>query len=92
MRAEEYALADWQAEMERRGKLECKFVCPRCGNEASPADFKRAGTDPQRAPQECIGRVDPALGGCDCAAFGLIDICPVHIETGGKSVPVFAFA
>jgi hypothetical protein len=86
-------LKDWQAEMEKRGKLDCKFRCPQCGNEASPADWKAAGGDLQRAPQECIGRLDVKLGGCNWAAFGLIDICSTHIDTGGgKATPVFAFA
>lgn len=96
-------LAEWQDEMEKRGKLDCKFVCPACGNEASPADFIAAGADPQRAPQECIGRVNPKVmaggkfepgpnGGCDWAAFGLFDLCTTHIEVDGKPVPVFAFA
>ena len=96
-------LAHWQAEMERRGKLDCKFVCPSCGNRASPNDFKAAGGDPQRAPVECIGRVAPAkmangefepgpLGGCDWAAFGLLNICPVQIDLGDRTTPVFAFA
>ena len=85
-------LAEWQAEMGRRGKADCKFRCPQCGNEASPADFKAAGADPQRAPQECIGRVDPKLGGCDWAAFGLFDTCPQHVDLGDRTIPVFAFA
>ena len=97
-------LAEWQAEMERRGKLDCKFLCPACGNVASAADFKRAGASIQRAPVECIGRVAPAkmangeyepgpLGGCDWAAYGLLDLCKAHIEMpDGKVVPVFAFA
>lgn len=96
-------LANWQAEMGRRGKMDCKFVCPSCGNTASPNDFKAAGADHQRAPVECIGRVKPKVmaggefeagsnGGCDWAAFGLIDICIVHIDLGDKQVPVFAFA
>lgn len=98
-------LAEWQAEMERRGKLDCRFVCPSCGATASPNDWKAAGADLQRAPQECIGRAAPAkmvagefepgpLGGCDWAAFGLLDICTVHLQLPGqeKPVPVFAFA
>lgn len=85
-------LADWQTEMAKRGKLDCKFVCPSCGNEASPADFKAVGADLQRAPHECIGRVDKELGGCDWASFGLLDICTVHIAVDGREVPVFAFA
>jgi hypothetical protein len=87
-----FALKEWQDEMDRRGRLACKFVCPSCGHEASPADFKAAGADPQRAPQECIGRVDSKLGGCDWAAFGLFDICTVHVDTGDKKIAVFAFA
>jgi hypothetical protein len=96
-------LGDWQAEMERRGKMDCKFVCPSCGNQASPNDFKAAGGDPHHAPQMCIGRVRPKVmaqgkfesgpdGGCAWAAFGLFDICTVHVECDGKAIPVFAFA
>ena len=98
------ALADWQAEMGRRGKLDCRFVCPACGHTASPNDWRVAGADPQRAPQECIGRlrlvtetgmlVSAPPGGCDWAAFGFLDICTVHLQLPGKEkpVPVFAFA
>jgi hypothetical protein len=92
-------LAEWQAEMERRGKLDCKFVCPACGNEASPNDFKAVGADLQRAPVECIGRLNLDGGeglnlpDCTWAAFGLLDICTVHVESAhGKPTPVFAFA
>lgn len=56
-------LAEFQAEMERRGKLDCKFVCPICGHAASPNDWKALLpdlTDPGRAARECIGRVMPA--------------------------------
>jgi hypothetical protein len=88
----EMPLADFQAEMERRGKLDCKFVCPQCGNHASPNDFKRADSDPDKAPQMCIGRVKENEG-CDWAAFGLLDICTVHIlMEDGRRVPVFEFA
>lgn len=55
-------LAEWQAEMERRGKLDCKFVCPVCGNVASPNDWKALLPDldrPDRAVVECIGRAMP---------------------------------
>ncbi len=96
-------LADWQDEMVKRGKLDCKFICPACSTVASPNDFKAAGGDPQDAPQKCIGRVRPKVmaagqfepgpdGGCDWTAFGLIDICTVHIDLGDKVIPVFAFA
>lgn len=56
-------LADWRAELERRGSLDCKFVCPVCGNEASPNDWKALLPDlktPDRAAVECIGRAMPA--------------------------------
>lgn len=103
-------LADWQDEMERRGKLDCKFACPVCGNVASPNDWKTLLPDldrPDRAVQECIGRAMPrdqtraAFGNgpdgvkrpCDYAAFGLFDICKLHVEhDDGKLVPVFEFA
>lgn len=91
-------LADWQGEMEKRGKLDCKFVCASCGEKSSPNDFRALGADYQRAPQECIGRLRlegiDVQRGCTWAAFGLLDICPVHLELpdGNKLVPVFAFA
>jgi len=104
-------LGEWQREMERRGKLDCGFVCPACGNVATPNDFRRRDADFQRAPQECIGRLalervlDPTkltnhplvpwapLPDCTWAAFGLIDICTVHLDIArSKPVPVFAFA
>jgi hypothetical protein len=84
-------LADWQGEMDKRGRLDCKFRCPKCGHEASPADFERAGADPNSAPQQCIGRVLNGVG-CDWAAFGLLDICTTHVDLGHKVIPVFAFA
>lgn len=94
---DEMPLAEWQAEMERRGKLDCRFVCPSCGHEASPNDWKGLDGNPQRAPQECIGRLVRAVGsdehGCNWAAFGLIDICKRHIiMPDGKRAPVFLFA
>ena len=96
-------LAEFQTEMERRGKLDCKFVCPHCGNTASPNDWKAAGGDPQHATDRCIGRLDPDVmaagefkpgphGGCDWAAFGLFS-GPVFVVTpDGKRIPAFEFA
>lgn len=79
------SLADFQAEGEAKG---WRFQCPMCGNVASPADFKAAGADPQRAAQECIGRLMrpmpiPGLGKkpCDWSAFGLF-------KTAGRGVLV----
>jgi hypothetical protein len=83
-----YTLEEWRAEATRRGGgelLDCRMLCPLCGNVATPRQFKDAGADPERAAQECIGRVVGARGGlyvrttkrrpmprpCDWAAFGL---------------------
>jgi hypothetical protein len=98
----EITLEEFLAEMERRGKLDCKFVCPHCGNTASPNDWTAAGGDPQRAPHECIGRLDPKVmaggefvagpnGGCDWAAFGLFS-GPVFVVTAAKRIATFEFA
>jgi hypothetical protein len=62
------------------------FRCPRCGDVATPQDFRDAGADPNRIGQECIGRHLGALTnwptkdagrslaprGCDWAAYGLL--------------------
>jgi hypothetical protein len=55
-------IAEWVAEMEKRGKLDCGFVCPICGNVASPNDWRALLPDlknPDRAARECIGRAKP---------------------------------
>lgn len=54
-------VAEWLEGVERRGKLDCKFVCPVCGNAASPNDWKQLVPDaePDRAYRECIGRALP---------------------------------
>lgn len=64
-----------------------RFRCPRCGNEASGADFAAAGADPNLAVNQCIGRAlhpddsDPwwdevrsthRMKPCDWLAYGLI--------------------
>lgn len=53
--------AEWVDEMARRGKLDCKFVCPVCGNAASPNDWRALIPDApaDRALRECIGRAMP---------------------------------
>ena len=87
------ALTDWQEQMAQHGKLHARFACPACGHAASPVDFAAAGADPQRAPRECIGRLGTDHPGCDWAAFGLFDICPVHVELpDGEVLAVFGFA
>jgi len=55
------------------------FVCPSCGDVATPQDFVDAGADPNGAGSICIGRVTGALvragatntRGCDWSANGL---------------------
>lgn len=85
-------LADWQDQMVARGGLDCLFVCPNCGNTASPNDFKAVGAAPERATKECIGRHVQGRG-CDWAAYGLFR-GPAFVEVGdGKPpAPVFRFA
>jgi hypothetical protein len=85
-------LVDFRAEVERRGGVDCKFVCPICGNEASPRDFKDAGAKGHHATSACIGRLGEEHGGCDWAAFGLFR-GPVFVQMpGGGEVPAFHFA
>lgn len=96
-------LAEWQEAMARRGKIDAKFRCPFCENEASARDWKDAGGDPQRAPQECIGRHVGAKGGlhgereqpCDWAAFGLLGTLNEGTKLrlpDGREIWVFDFA
>lgn len=84
-------LAEWQDEMERRGKLDCKFVCPRCGLASSPNDFKALGVTPERAAKECIGRHTKERG-CDWAAYGLFQGPAFVGLPDGAVAPVFEFA
>lgn len=88
---EEYTRDEWLAEGEKRfGKNfeDWKFKCPRCGNVASGKDFKEAGVkEPNVMYCECIGRYVKRKG-CDWAAYGLFDICRVHVDGN----PVFEFA
>lgn len=67
-------IAEWRAEFERLGDLDCKFVCPNCGLTSSPNDFGEVGAHPERAAKECIGR-HISERGCDwapieCAPLG----------------------
>lgn len=89
--------------MERRGKLDCRFVCPNCGRTSSPNDFKALGAKPERATKECIGRVAPVKmangefepgepGGCDWAAYGLFRGPAFVAMPDGTTAPVFEFA
>ena len=85
-----YTVDEWKAEGEKLfGKdwENWKFKCPKCGNVASGKEFKDAGQDPNSTYCECIGRHVKGKG-CDWAAYGLFDICNVHVD----GQPVFEFA
>lgn len=68
------------------------FRCPQCGNVATVQEFLNAGTTAADGPaQNCIGRLVKGKG-CDWAAYGLIDICKVHVQVEpGKWRPYFEF-
>lgn len=102
---------EWRAEALRRGKgnfLDTRFVCPACGHVATPRDFQNLGDDPNRAPQECIGRAMNRKGAgdgevgewgrkspCNWAAFGLfgtLDGGQTVVMPDGQLVNVFDFA
>lgn len=85
-----YTKEEWLAEGKKRfGEYyeDYKFRCPRCGNVASGQEFKTAGAKPPAMCCECIGRYVKGKG-CDWAAYGLLDICTVHVD----GQPVFEFA
>ena len=69
-----------------------KFVCPACGRVNSGKEFKEAGCEPNDMWQNCIGRYDKSKG-CNWAAYGLFDVCKVHIEfPDGHVSPAFEIA
>lgn len=82
---------EWRAEGKRLfggDFMKWRFKCPRCGNVATVQEFKDAGAKGADAACTCcIGRYVSDRG-CDCAAFGLLDICDVHVN----GQPVFEFA
>ena len=85
-----YTKDEWLVEGKRLfGKHieEWKFKCPKCGNIASGQEFKDAGAESNSMYCECIGRYVKKKG-CDWAAYGLFDICNVHVD----GTPVFEFA
>lgn len=101
-------LEEWRAEARRLGGddfLDTPFVCPLCGNVATPRQFEEAGAEGSRAPQECIGRVTGAKGGlrsktpkaqpCDWASFGLLRTLnggTTIVKPDGTTADVFDFA
>lgn len=89
-----YTRDEWLAEGVRlfgSGKeniMRWRFKCPRCGNIATIQEFKDAGAkEADEAVKKCIGRFTSAKG-CDWTAYGLLDICTVHVD----GIPVFEFA
>lgn len=94
MSGKNYTYEQWLAEGERLfgslrdNMLRWRFKCPRCGNVATVQEFKDAGAkEPDHAVKNCIGRFRRDKG-CDWAAYGLFDICTVHVD----GMPVFEFA
>lgn len=91
----EMTLDEYQAACEA---AHWRVVCPLCKNVSTPKEFKERGADPQRAAQECIGRLDnpmpkPKKGRkpCDWAAFGFFRIGGVNVTMpDGKIVAAFA--
>lgn len=85
-----YTADEWRAEGRKRfgrGPESWRFICPKCGRVNAGQEFKDAGAEPSAMYQECIGRYDKTKG-CNWAAYGLFDICKVHVD----GVPVFEFA
>jgi len=89
---------DWQREGFKRfgsDPSEWRFVCPRCKNEATPADFEAVGGDKHDSYQEWIGRHTGGLKGphkCDWAAYGLFSGPSFVVIDDGDKMPVFNFA
>lgn len=93
----EISLEEFRLQSESAGY---RFVCPMCGNVATPQEFKAAGADPERAARECIGRtMDPmpkpkkGKKPCDWAAFGLFGNLGRGLLVkmpNGKTVQTFA--
>ena len=79
-----------------------RFVCPACGNVATPMDFypfRDIRANPNSATCECIGRYDGHIHvvmgtskPCNYAGYGLIDLCPVSVMDGEELARCFAFA
>lgn len=85
-----YTKEEWLAEGTRLFGChyeDWKFKCPACGNVASGHEFKSLGIEPNAMYCECIGRHTKGKG-CDWAAYGLFDICTVHVD----GHPVFEFS
>lgn len=90
MRGTTYTREEWLAHARQLfgpHLIDWRFKCPHCGNIATGAEFLAAGAEPDDMAKCCIGRFVTGRG-CDWAAFGLFDICTVHVD----GIPVFEFA
>ena len=88
------SIQKWRAEGTRlfgERPEDWRFKCPKCGNVATGQDFKNAGAEAGVMAEECIGRYVKGKG-CDWTAYGLFDICNVHVFNGDELIPVFEFA
>jgi hypothetical protein len=95
---------EWMAEGTKRfgaDMMSWRFVCPRCGHVATPADWRAAGAPQSAAAFSCVGRwlpgeprdaFKPGPGPCNYAGGGLFRLNPVHVLEDGKRHEVFAFA
>ena len=85
-----FTKTEWVAEGKRlfgNDYANWRFKCPKCGNVARGSEFRDVGARPDDMAKCCIGRFVRDRG-CDWAAFGLFDICKVHVD----GQPVFEFA
>jgi hypothetical protein len=67
------------------------FVCPSCGNIATPAEFKQyrsMGAGPFSATQECIGLYTGAS--CTWTSYGPIE-GPSFVHDDDRCLPIFNF-
>lgn len=77
-----------------------RFVCPSCGNIATPKDWKDAGAPEGAVAYSCVGRWLPGTtatlgetgkGFCNYAGGGLFGLNPVKVTDGDKEHQVFEF-
>ena len=86
-------------------RMQWRFVCPGCGHIQTAEDFriyKDKGATPNSVTCECIGRYaggkswanesSKKPGPCDYAGYGLLNICPVAVVDGGKTIYSFNFS
>lgn len=95
---------EWAAEARKRfgDASGWRFICPSCGHEATPADWRKAGAPDSAIAFSCIGRYLDADGGktfkreggpCNYAGGGLFKLNPITvIDEDGCEHSVFDFA